>query len=129
MAIPTDLLDRAELMLRYATEAVELAQPMTAQDLATDRTFELALALLIQHVGTLAGSDHERPQTGYQSLDYEAGRLHFLRNQIAHDFDPMDRTALWQAATQALPAIIPDLEELIYELTQNNGLPAQQERT
>ena len=129
MAIPVDLLDRAELMLRYATEAVELAEPRTPPDLANDRTFELALALLIQHVGTLAGSDQQRPSTGHPNLDQEAGRLHSLRNEIAHDFDPMDRTALWQAATQALPAIIPDLEALIAQLTKNNGSTVEQERT
>ena len=113
MPIPNSLLDRAEYMLRYAVEAVELAQTRQVQDLDTDRTFELALAHLIQHVGTLAGSEDERPQTGYRTLDIESDRLHRLRNQIAHEFDPMDRVALWQAATQALPAIIPDLQALI----------------
>ena len=91
-----------------------------SRDLENDRTFELALAHLIQHVGTLAGAEHERPQTGYQTLDREAGRLHFLRNQIVHEFDPMDRTSLWQAATQALPGIIPDLEAMISGLQQSN---------
>ena len=119
MVIPNDLLDRAEYMLRYASEAVELARARQVQDLENDRTFELALAHLIQHVGTLAGSEDERPQTGYPMLDREADRLHRLRNQIAHEFDPMDRVALWQAATQALPAIIPDLQALIEVLQQS----------
>ena len=119
MAIPNDLLDRAEYMLRYASEAVELTQTRQTQDLDTDRTFELALAHLIQHVGELAGSDNERPQTGYQALDREAPRLSRLRNQIAHEFDPMDRTALWQAATETFPAIIPDLQALIAEVQQS----------
>ena len=118
MAILNDLLDRAENMLRYAREAVELARTRQAHDLQNDRTFELALAHLIQHVGTLAGSEDERPQTGYLALDLEAARLHDLRNQIVHELDPMDRTALWQAATQALPAIIPDLQALVTGLQQ-----------
>ena len=116
MPIPSDLLDRAEYMLRYATEAVELARSRQFRDLETDRTFELALTHLIQNVGELAGSEGERPQTGYPALDLEASRLHRLRNQIAHEFDPIDRVALWQAATQTLPAIIPDLRALITDL-------------
>ena len=120
MAILNDLLDRAEYMLRYATEAVELARTKQAEDLENDRPFELALAHLIQHVGTLAGSDNERPQTGYRTFDHEISRLHNLRNQIVHEFDPMDRTALWQAATQTLPAIVPDLQAIIARLQQNN---------
>ena len=118
MAILNDLLDRAENMLRYAREAVELSRTRQAHDLQNDRTFELALAHLIQHVGTLAGSEDERPQTGYLALDLEAARLHDLRNQIVHELDPMDRTALWQATTQALPAIIPDLQALVTGLQQ-----------
>ena len=119
MAIPNDLLDRVEFMLRYASEAVELTRTRQVQDLENDRTFELALAHLIQHAGTLAGSQEERPQTGYPTLDREADRLHDVRNRIVHEFDPMDRVALWQAATQALPAIIPDLQALITNLQQN----------
>ena len=122
MAIPNDLLDRAEHMLRYASEAVELARSRQAQDLENDRTLELALAHLIQHVGTLAGSEGGRPLTGYGTLDSEAARLHDLRNQIVHEFDPMDRVALWQAATQTLPAIIPDLQATVVGLQQ----PTQQ---
>ena len=111
-------LDRAEYMLRYASEAVELARTRQVEDLENDRTFELALAHLIQHVGTLAGSGSERPTTGYTALDREADRLHTLRNQIAHEFDPMNRVALWQAATETFPAIIPDLHNLIADLQQ-----------
>ena len=111
-------LTRVEYMLRYAREAVELARTRQAEDLENDRTFELALAHLIQHVGTLAGSGSERPITGYPTLDREADRLHILRNQIAHEFDPMPRTVLWHTATQTLPAIIPDLRSLLAGLQQ-----------
>lgn len=118
MAVPNDLLDRVEYMLRYASEAVELARNRQIQDLEYDRTFEPALAHLIQHVGTLAGSEDERPETGHETLDREAARLHSLRNRIVHEFDPMGRTALWQAATQTLPAIIPQLEAMVTALQQ-----------
>lgn len=116
MADFSNPLVRAEYMLRYAREAVELSRTRNIQDLTDDRTFELALAHLIQHVGELAGSDSERPRTGYRTLDGEAGRLHRLRNQIAHELDPMDRQDLWHTATQTLPAIIPDLNSLIADL-------------
>ena len=39
MAIPNDLLDRAEYMLHYASEAVELARTRQVHDLENDRTF------------------------------------------------------------------------------------------
>ena len=116
MADFSNPLIRGEYMLRYAREAVELARTRRAEDLENDRTFELALAHLIQHVGELAGSDNERPKTGYRTLDREAAGLHRLRNQIAHEFDPMDRQDLWYTATRALPAIIPDLQALIADL-------------
>ena len=119
MVNANDLLERAEYMLRYAREAVELAQPRQVEDLENDRTFELALAHLIQHVGTLAGSEGERPPTGYRTLDFEAATIHNLRNLIVHEFDPMDRAALWQAATWTLPAIIPDLQALVTDLQQS----------
>ena len=113
MPRPSQPQDRPHLMLMYAQEAVTLTQGKHQNDLDTDRTFELALAHLIQHVGTAAGSESERPQTSYPTLDREATRLHDLRNQIVHEFDPVDRVALWQAATQALPAILPDLQALV----------------
>ena len=118
MADFSNPLARAEYMLQYAEEAMELARTRQAEDLENDRTFELALAHLIQHVGTLAGSEGERPQTGYLALDREASRLHRLRNQITHEFDPMDRQDLWHTATETLPAIVPDMEALIADLQQ-----------
>ena len=123
MPRPSQPQDRPRLMLLYAEEAVTLTQGRLQNDLDTDRAFELALAHLIQHVGTAAGSESERPQTSYLTLDREATRLHELRNQIVHEFDPMDRVALWQAATQALPAIIPDLQALVSGLQQNTQQP------
>ena len=118
MVNPSDLLERAEYMLRYASEAMELTRTRSVQELDTDRTFELALAHLIQHVGTLTGSEAERPETGYYVLDRGAEAIHDLRNVIVHQFDPMDRLALWQTATQTIPAIIPDLQTLIADLQQ-----------
>ena len=118
MADFSNPLDRAEYMLRYASEAVELARDRQAEDLESDRTFELALAHLIQHVGTLAGSEGERPQTRFPALDQAATTLHTLRNDIVHEFDPLNRLALWQAATETFPAIIPDLHHMIADLQQ-----------
>ena len=110
-------LSRAEdfprAMLQYAQEATTLAQGRQRSDLDTDRMFELSLAHLIQNVGTAAESRHWNRHVWNRRLGSQRDALYKMRNRIVHETDPMNRDELWQTATETLPAIMPQLEEIV----------------
>ena len=109
----TDPEDYPKAMLRYAREAVALAQNREQTDLDNDRIFELALAHLVQNVGTAAETTRRNRQFWNGRLEHERASLLSFRNRIAHDSDPMDRNGLWHAVTVSFPAIIPALETIV----------------
>ena len=111
--------DYPQTMLRYAAEAVALTQNRSRSDLDNDRIFELALAHLVQNVGTAAETTRRNRQLWSGRLDTERELLYQLRNRIAHDTDPMERNELWHTATVIFPAIIPALQAV----ARSSGTP------
>ncbi len=109
----TDPEDYPRAMLRYAREAMALAHSREQADLDNDRIFELALAHLVQNVGTAAETTRRNRQFWNGRLERERESLLNFRNRIAHDSDPMDRNGLWHAVTVSFPTIIPTLETII----------------
>lgn len=105
--------DYPQTMLRYAEEAVTLTQNRSRADLDNDRSFELALAHLVQNVGTAAETTRRNRQFWNGRLERERKLLYLLRNRIAHDTDPMERNELWHTATVTFPAIIPPLQDIV----------------
>ena len=104
--------DYPRAMLRYAREAVTLAQNRERADLDNDRIFELASALLVQNVGTASETTRRNRQFWNGRLQQERDSLLDFRNRIAHDTDPIDRNRLWHTMTVLLPDIIPALETI-----------------
>ncbi len=105
--------DYPRVMLRYAREAIALAQGRQRTDLDDDRMFELALAHLVQNVGTAAETTRRNRHLWQGRLERERASLLDFRNRIAHDSDPIDRNRLWHIVTATLPAIIPTLETIV----------------
>ena len=105
--------DYARTVLRYACEAVSLAQNRERADLDNDRIFELAAAHLVQNVGTAAETTRRNRPFWNGRLQQERDSLLDFRNRIAHDTDPIDRNRLWHTLTVTLPAVIPTLETIV----------------
>ena len=105
--------DYPRAMLRYAREAIALAQGRQREDLDDDRMFELALTHLVQNVGTAAETTRRNRQFWNGRLEPERDSLLDFRNRIAHDTDPIDRNRLWHTVTLTLPSIIPTLETIV----------------
>ena len=105
--------DYPQTMLRYAEEAVTLTRNRSRDDLDNDRIFELALAHLVQNVGTAAETTRRNRQLWNGQLAREREMLYALRNRIAYDTDPMERSELWHMATVTFPAIIPPLQAIV----------------
>ena len=105
--------DYPKTMLRYAHEAVAMTQNRERQDLDTDRLFELAPAHLVQNVGTAAETTNRNKPTWNGRLTRARSELYRFRNRPAHDFDPINRDALWHTATQTIPEIIPELQTIV----------------
>ena len=91
--------DYPRVMLQYAREAIALAQGRRRTDLDGDRMFELALAHLVQNVGTGAETTRRNRQFWQSRLERERESLLDFRNRIAHDSDPIDRNRLWHTVT------------------------------
>lgn len=83
--------DYPQTMLRYAEEAITLTRNRSRVDLDDDRIFELALAHLVQNVGTAAETTQRNRRFWNGRLENERDMLYALRNRIAHESDPMDR--------------------------------------
>ena len=109
----TDPEDYPRAMLRYAREAVALAHNREQADLENDRIFELALAHLVQNVGTASETTRRNRQFWNGRQERERASLLHFRNRIAHDSDPIDKSGLWHAVTVTFPTIIPILETIV----------------
>ena len=121
MLAPLSPANPPALILKYAREAVALAGPHQYADLETDRTFQLALAHLIELTAE-AAQKTQRNQAfweHYPQFDDSRERLRAVRRQIAHFFEPMDNREIWRTATELLPRVIRLMENILAETSRN----------
>ena len=95
-------------MLEASAEAVKLGHGKSREDLAADRTLQLALARLIEIVGEAAsripGEDRQRfPVIPWADI---IG----MRNRLVHAYMDTDLDVLLGTIEEDLPALIPHLE-------------------
>ncbi|MBM4431900.1 MAG: DUF86 domain-containing protein [Chloroflexi bacterium] len=98
-------------MLRYAREAVSLAQYRTRSDLDTDRVLGLALVRLIEIVGEAASRVSAPTRERHPQIPWS--EITNMRNRLIHGYDAVDMDILWQTLQQDLPQLIAALEQII----------------
>ena len=122
MLAPLSPANQPALILKYAREAVALAGQHQYADLETDRTFQLALAHLIELTAE-ATQKTQRNQAfweQYPQFDDSRERLRAVRRQIAHFFEPMDNGEIWRTVTELLPQVILLMENILAETSGNS---------
>ena len=105
-----DVRKTLQQMLDHAREAVTLAQGKAREDLDNDRTFELALARLLEIIGEAA----DRIPTEFQMEhpEIEWAQIISFRNRLIHGYDSIDFDIMWAILQSDLPDLVGKLERL-----------------
>ena len=106
-----EMVVRFRHMLDHASEAVDMAQDRTRDDLDTDRQLNLALVRLLEVIGEAAS--RVPPEERARHPDIPWPEIVSVRNRLIHGYDTVDFDILWQIITKDLPPLIDDLEKLI----------------
>jgi len=106
-----DPLVRMKHMLDHAREAVELLGDMSQEDLAKHRERQLALTRLIEIVGEAANKISPEDQACYPQLPWREAIG--MRHVIAHGYDIVEYTIIWDTVRNNLPPLIEQLREVL----------------
>jgi uncharacterized protein with HEPN domain len=98
-------------ILAYASEAVEIAEGKTRQDLDRDRLLNLALTRLLEMLGEAANRVHEDVRSLYPDLPWL--QMIAARNRLIHGYDSVDFDILWAIIQNDLPALIIQVEVIL----------------
>ncbi len=101
-------------MSLYATEAVELLDGASLEELAGNRERQLALTRLVEIVGEAAHRIPQSVQEQYPQIPW--ADIVGMRNRLVHGYDNIDLDLLWDTIINDLPPLIAQLEEMIKEL-------------
>ena len=100
-------------MLRYAQEAIEMAQGCTRQDLDSDRKLNLALVRLMEIVGEAASRVSEQARRQLTAIPW--ADVVGLRHRLVHGYDKVDLDILWDIVQLDLPPLVGQLREALRE--------------
>lgn len=95
-------------MLSHACEAVELLGEMDREELAADRTKQLALTRLIEIIGEAAKRVSAETQQNHPEIPWP--QIIGMRNRLIHGYDVIDYDLLWDTIKTDLPPLISKLE-------------------
>lgn len=108
-----DLRDAACLldMLRQARGVVNLVRSRTLEDYLADEDFRMAVERRIEIIGEAA----RRVSTEYRDVHPEIPwrRIIAQRHVLAHEYEEIEETLLWQTATVSVPELIRLLTPLV----------------
>jgi uncharacterized protein with HEPN domain len=102
---------RLRHMLDHATEAVELTQGKTRNDLDSDRLLGLALVRLLEIIGEAANRVSADYCSSHPSIPW--AQIISLRNRLIHGYNSVDMDILWQIVSKDLPSLIDKLEIIV----------------
>lgn len=98
-------------MLDHAREAVAMIGGRTRQEIASDRTFQLALTHLVEIVGEAA--TRVSPETRDRYPDIPWRQAINMRNRITHGYDVVDHDLVWDTVKEDFPPLIETLERAL----------------
>lgn len=107
--------DHARLrhMLDHATEAIELVQRKTRQDLDSERLLNLSLVRLLEIVGEAAARLSAETRDSNPQIPWPD--IIGLRNRLIHGYEIVDFDILWDIVHDDLPALVSQLREIVVE--------------
>ena len=84
-------------------------------DLDSDRILNLALVRLLEIVGEAANRVPRDVQQRAPRIPWS--EIIGMRHRLIHGYDQVDFDILWQIVVRDLPRLVPELEELLQELS------------
>jgi uncharacterized protein with HEPN domain len=100
-------------MLDHATEAIELVQRKTRQDLDSERLLNLSLVRLLEIVGEAAARLSAETRDSNPQIPWPD--IIGLRNRLIHGYEIVDFDILWDIVHDDLPALVSQLREIVVE--------------
>ena len=104
---------RLRHMLDAETEALEFLADRNLDDLANDRKLALALVKEIEIIGEAARLVPNDVTTRHHQVPW--GDMSALRNIVAHEYDRVDLSIIWETVHNDLPPLLPLLREVLLE--------------
>ena len=102
---------RLRHMLRYAREAVTLAQGKGRADLDSSRMLELSLVRLLEIIGEAGDRVSAEGRESLAAIPWR--QVINMRNRLIHGYDEVDLDILWDTITKDLPQLIIELERVL----------------
>jgi uncharacterized protein with HEPN domain len=107
-------------MYDHASEALDMVRHRVRSDLDHDRMLNLALVRLLEILGEAANRVPPEERALHPRIPWP--QLSGLRNRLIHEYDNVDFDILWQILTQDLPPLAQELERLVLDASQEEGV-------
>jgi len=98
-------------MLDFALEVREMMAGKSREELGTNRMLQLAVLLLLQRIGEAARRVSEEGRAASGGVPWP--QIVGMRHHLVHEYTRIDLDAVWQAATESVPALIDALESIL----------------
>jgi uncharacterized protein with HEPN domain len=100
-------------MLDYSREIRTAVEGQTKKQAFSDRFRELALMKLFEMIGEAANRVSNQTKEQYPQIPWRP--IIGARNRLSHGYDRIDHEVVWDAATNHIPVLIEQLEEILGE--------------
>ena len=97
----------------HCRKAAELSAEISLEQVVADWRKRYLLLQCVQIVGEAAkrlGADFE---AAYPFIAWR--QIFGMRNRLVHEYDEVDSTVLWQTATEKLPTLLTQVENILAE--------------
>jgi uncharacterized protein with HEPN domain len=98
-------------ILDHATEALQITQGKSREDLANDRILNLALIRLLEILGKAAGRISKSTRVKYSHIPW--ADIVAMRNRLIHGYDQVDLNILWDVIQNDLPPLVEELSKIL----------------
>jgi len=98
-------------MLDFALEVREMMAGKSREELEANRMLQLAVVLLLQRIGEAARRVSDKSREAYGEVPWP--QIVGMRHRLVHEYTKIDLDAVWQAATESVPALIEVLESIL----------------
>lgn len=107
-------------MLVYARRIAAAVAGVSRSDFDDDQILQLPLAYLIQVIGEAASRLTSEQRAQHPNIPWRD--IIGMRHVVVHDYLRIDFDVVWETATNGVPALILELEQ-IADATPNEGEP------
>lgn len=112
-------MDRSEVRVRHMLDAAKEVLDFTRDhhriDLDTDQMLLRALSMSMGIIGEAPSHLDEKFRSDHSHIPWR--QIIGLRNFLFHEYFRVDHDIIWNTATESVPALIPQLEQLLSDIT------------